>query len=299
MRRLRRTDLRRTVLALALVSLGGAGYAIAAVGSVTLTAAGPQPATVTVNWGDTVLFSNGDGEPHGVSIPRATVGSPPIAPGANWAHVFDDRSGSYIFRQTGTRNFAGTVVVQLTGQVTIARTPATVTYGNRVAFRGTALPGFPVKLEQLTFGETGSWTERTTVQAGADGAWSASFAPEIGARYRASAAADQLRSPLVSVGVRPRISLLVARRVRAGRTVGVRARIAPAAAAVVVDLERYDAARRRWLRVGRGRPTAAGAVTFRWRAERGRTLLRVQLLRTSVHRGFEPVKGAAVVVVGS
>jgi plastocyanin len=290
---------RSLVAAFALAVLFGAGLALAGTASVTLGPAGPQPATVTVQWGDTVVFSNGDGEAHGVTIPRITVESPSLAPGASWAQVFDGRTGNYIFRQTGTRSFGGTVVVQLTGGVTMTATPAVLTYGKRVTFRGTALAGFPVKLEHLPAGTSGAWIERSTVQAGSDGSWSTSLVPETGGRYRASAAADQLRSPVVSVGLRPRISVTAPKRAPAGRVVTVRARIAPAGAAVTADLERYDTARRRWTRVDRRRVDRAGSVSFRWRVVAGRSRLRVQLTRSALRSGFEPTTGAAVSVSGS
>jgi plastocyanin len=284
---------------LGLASLFGAGLALAGTSSVTLGSAGPQPPTVTAQWGDTVLFTNGGGEAHGVTIPRLTVASPSIAPGASWTHVFDGRTGNYIFRQTGARNFAGAIVVQLTGQVTMAATPATVTYGNRVTFRGTALAGFPVRLEELPTGQSGAWIERSTVEASTVGAWSTSLVPQIGGRYRASAAADQLRSPVLSVRVRPRIWLTVPRRAPAGRLVTVRVRVAPAGAAINADLERYDASRRRWVRADRRRLDRAGNASFRWRVVRGRSQLRVQLLRAGVRPGFESATGVAVSVTGT
>ena len=274
------------------------GLAFAATTGVTLGPAGPQPATVTVQWGDTVSFANAGGEAQSVTIPRLTVASPAIPPGASWAQVFNGRTGNYIFRQTGTRNFSGAVVVQLTGSVTMSAKPSVVSYGKRVALAGKSLAGFPVKVEQQPAGQAGTWTERVTVQAGADGAWSTSVLPVIGGRYRASAAADQLRSTVVSVGVRPRISLVAPRRVSAGRRVPVRARIAPAGAASSADLERYDAGRRRWVREDRRRVGPGGTVAFRWSAVKGRSLLRVQLFRVGMRTGFEPASTRPIAVTG-
>lgn len=284
---------------LALAALFGGGLALAGTVAVTLGSAGPQPSTVTVQWGDTVSFTNADAEAHGVTIPRITVASPSIAPGASWSQVFDGRTGNYVFRQTGARSFGGTIVVQLTGRVTMTARPAIVTYGKGVSFRGSALAGFPVKVEELLAGQSGEWTERATAQAGPDGAWSAALVPEMGGRYRATAAADQLRSPVVSVRVRPRISIAVPRRTRTGQLVTVRGRIAPPAAAISANLERYDSSRRRWVRVAGRRVDRAGNVAFRWRAMRGRSLLRVQLPRTGLRTGFEPASGIAVSVTGS
>jgi hypothetical protein len=289
---------RTLLLAGALVALFASGLAFGATTAVTLGPSGPQPATVTVQWGDTVSFANAGGNAYGITIPRLTVASPAIPPGGSWAQVFNGRTGNYIFRQTGARNFSGSVVVQLTGSVTMAAKPTAVTYGKRVALSGKSLAGFPVKVEQQPAGQAGTWTERASVQAGADGAWSTSVLPVIGGRYRASAAADQLRSSVVSVGVRPRISLVAPRRMTAGRRVPVRARIAPATAASSADLERYDTARRRWTREDRRRVGPGGTVAFRWSAVKGRSLLRVQLFRVGMRTGFEPASTRPVAVTG-
>jgi plastocyanin len=277
----------------------GAGAALAASSVVTLGSSGPHPADVTVQWGDTVTFTNGSGETHGVTIPRLTVASPPIPPGGSWAQVFDGRTGNYQFRQTGSKNFPGTVVVQLMGTVTMTATPAIVTYGKAVTFRGTALPGFPVKLEYQATGQAGVWKEAGTVQAASDGAWSTSLVPEVGGRYRATAAADQLRSPVLAVGVRPRISVTAPRRARAGSRVTLRVRIAPAGAGTTADLERYNSRGRRWVREARGRINASGRVSFRVRATPGRSLFRIELLRFALRPGYESVTGKAFSVTGT
>ena len=289
----------RVAAALGLVGSFGAGVALAATVTVTLGPSGPQPATVTVQWGDTVTFANGDSAAHSVEIPRLTVASPSIPPGGSWAQVFDGRQGNYAVRQTGERNFSGAVIVELTGKVTMTATPAHVVYGKRVSFQGTALPGFPVKVEQQIAGASAEWTESLTATAGADGAWSASLVPQIGTRYRASAAADQLRSPTVSVGVRPAVSLAGLRRAPTGRKLTLRTRIAPAKAAITADLERYDAARRRWVREDRRRVSPAGTVAFRWSVLKGRSRLRVQLLRIALRPGFEAATSKQLLITGT
>ena len=63
--------LRVPAAVLGLVALGTAGYALGAGASISLTADGPQPETVTVNWGDTVVYSNADSVEHAIRIPRA------------------------------------------------------------------------------------------------------------------------------------------------------------------------------------------------------------------------------------
>jgi plastocyanin len=294
-----RATLKAGVCALIGVGVFGAGFALAGTVNVTLGPAGPNPATVTVQWGDTVSFANGDGVEHAVTIPRLTVASPAIPPGGSWSQAFDGRTGNYVFRQTGARDFSGAVVVQLTGSVTMTARPAAVTFGQRVTFSGRALPGFPVKLEQQPSGQAGQWVERASVPAGADGSWSTSLVPEIGGRYRASAAADQLRSGTAAVAVRPRITFTAPRRARTGSRLTLRARIAPVGSATSADLERYDTARRRWNRVDRRRVSAQGVATFRWRVVGGTSRLRISLVRVAMRQGFDPAAGKPVSVTGS
>lgn len=285
--------------ALGLGVLFAGGVALAAATTVSIGPTGPQPATVTIQWGDTITFENVDDAARGVTIPRLQLASPAIPPGGSWTRVFDGRSGSYGFRQTEGRGFQGSILVELKGSVTMKATPTTVRYGRRVSFAGKSLPGHAVKLEQLVAPQAGQWIEVATVRAGPDGAWSTSLLPKLGARFRATAAAGQLRSPAVSVGVQPTVSLVRPRGVKAGKTSTVRGRLAPPGAATTADLERYDSERRRWVRQDRRTVPRSGVVAFRWQAVKGRSRLRVQIHRYGVKRGFEPVTSKPIVVTAS
>lgn len=281
---------------LALAALFAGGVALAAVTTISIGANGPQPATVTIQWGDTVTFANVDDAARGVSIPRLQLASPPIPPGGAWTRVFDGRSGSYGFRQTGGRGFQGSILVELKGRVTMTAAPTSVVYGRRVAFSGKSLPGHAVKLEQLVAPQAGQWTEVATRTAAEDGSWSTSIVPKLGARFRATAAAGQLRSPAVSIDVQPTISLARPRGAKAGATVTVRGRLAPPGAVTTADLERYDSERRRWVRQDRRTVTKSGVVTFRWKAVKGRSQLRVQVQRFGLKQGFAPATSTPVTV---
>jgi plastocyanin len=282
----------RTVAAqiVGLVALAGTGLALSATLGVTLGPTGPQPAALTVRWGDGVSFANRDSEAHTVTIPRVTVASPALAPGASWTYVFDGRSGNYQFRQLGTRNFNGNVVVQVTGRVTLSAGPSpSLGYGALLRLRGTsAYSGTPVLVEQRGFGATSDWTEVATVRASDAGAFSAQVRPRIGARYRASAAAGQVRSPSVTVRLRPQIAVGAApAQPRKGRPVVVRARITPVGAAGSAELLRYDVNRRLWFLVDT-RKISRGVVQFRWTPVPGTTRLRVSLRRGDLRAGFDP-----------
>jgi plastocyanin len=286
----------KVVGALAAAALFAGGVATAAAITVNIGAEGPQPATVTIQWGDTITFKNVDDAARGVTIPRLQLASPSIPPGGGWTHVFDGRSGSYGYRQTEGRGFQGSILVEVKGTVTMKATPTTVSYGRRVAFAGKSLPGHEVKLEQLVAPQAGQWVEVAKVRADAGGSWSTSIVPKLGARFRATAAAGQLRSPAVSIDVQPTVTLLRPSGAKAGRTVTVRGRVAPPGAATKADLERYDSVRQRWVRQDRRTVTKQGVVTFRWQAVKGRSRLRVQLQRFALKQGFAPVTSKPVTV---
>ena len=201
-----------------------AGFAMAAVSSVTLTGAGPQPKALTVNWGDTVAFTNGDSQSQAITHPPADGRQPRDPSGRNvlpgvrgprrQLHLppgrlaqlpgHDRRRGQ---RHRDADGQAGLRAVRAAGRV-----PGAI-----------RVPGRPVVVEQLPLGTT-TWAEAAQLVAGADGAFSTSLAPTIGARYRATAAAGQLRSGPIAVGVRPRLTLsVVPRRGAAGRR-GARSR---------------------------------------------------------------------------
>ncbi|MGH3072191.1 MAG: cupredoxin domain-containing protein [Gaiellaceae bacterium] len=289
----------KLVSALALAGLFAGGVALAAATTVSIGSAGPQPATVTIQWGDTVTFKNDDARPHGITIPRVVQASPLIQPGTTWTRVFDGRAGNYGYRQTEGRSFLGSIVVELKGKVTLKATPTNVVYGKRVTFSGEAPAGYAVTVEQLVLADAGQWEQVALVNAGADGKWSTSLAPKLGARFRATAAAGQLRAPAVSIRMQPTLSLVRPRGARAGKLVTVRGRIAPAGVATAADLERYDAERRRWVREDRRKVGRSGAVSFRWKAVKGRQQLRVQVQRFALKPGFQPGTSKPVFVTVS
>ena len=73
---------------------------------VQLGADGPQPETVTVNWSDTVAFTNADTEAHAILFPSLTVTSPDIPPGGTFVHVFDQKKGDIRLRPDRERSVA-------------------------------------------------------------------------------------------------------------------------------------------------------------------------------------------------
>lgn len=296
-RKLRR--LAACAVAVPVLALGG--FALAASSTITLGNSGPNPASLTIGWGDTVSFVNGDTEPHTVTISRVEVTSPSIPPGGTFTQVFDSRGGNYFFRQLGTRNFNGNIAVEVKGQVTIRASATSIPFGRSVTLRGTSpFPGSPVVIEQRQPGGSSEWADLTTLTAGADGAWSTTVRPATGVQYRANVAANQLRSPAVSISLRPVIQIkLYPRRVKAGKPATITARITPAAAATQAELERWDKRRKSWTREASAR-VRRGKVTLRWpEVEKGSTRVRVSVRRGSLASGFEPSASKFVLITGA
>jgi plastocyanin len=293
--------MRTVAAALGLLVLGAAGYAVGAGVGVTLTASGPQPETVTINWGDTVTYSNGDSVAHGITIPRAEVASPSIPPGGIFEHVFDARGGNYNFVQQGTRNHAGRVVVRVDGTASLRGTPTVVPFGKALTLSGqSSFPGKPVVIRGREAGAGGEWKNVFTLTAGPDGAFSVRTRPQIGSRYQARVAADQISSRTIDVAVRPAIGIALSRRAApAGTTITVTGKIRPASAVDRADLSGYDTRQKRWVILASQPVTKTGKVAFRLKVEEGSTRLRISARRASTSAGYTPAESRFVRLVGT
>jgi plastocyanin len=280
-------------------ALAFGGFALAGQVPVQLGADGPQPETVTVNWSDTVAFTNADSEAHSILLPSLTVTSPDIPPGGTFTQVFDKKKGAFSYVQTGTKRRTGRVIVQIRGELVLKAAPEKVVFRQSAALTGISpYPNSPVVISQRPIGSQME-KELATTTAAEDGSFTASFRPQSGTRVRASAAAGQLRSPFVTVSVAPRVTIAARpTTVKAGRTVTVTGRLAPAGVVQKVHLDRYDAQRKEWARLSTKPVTQPGAVAFRWTAERGRSLLRLSITRADLRPGYVPTISRTAVVRG-
>lgn len=280
-------------------ALALAGFALAAQVAVQLGPEGPRPATVTVNWGDTVAFTNADAEAHAILIPAATTKSPDIPPGGTFLHVFDKKKGAFTYTQTGTKPRHGRVVVKLQGEVTLKAEPVKAVFGQSVVLTGKSpYPNSPVVISLRPIGGQ-SESQLAAVTAANDGSFKTSFRAKHGSRIRASAAAGQLRSHFVTVAVAPSLTIAVTPTTqKVGRSVRVTGRLAPADAARSVHLDRYNAQRKEWDRVSTKPFSRSGVVAFRWTTEKGRSLLRLRITRAGLKAGYVPTTSRSVAVRG-
>jgi plastocyanin len=290
---------RAVIGALALVVAGVTGFALAATSTVSLTSSGPQPSTLTVEWGDTVSFVNADSAVHRVAIPRLGLQSGDLSTGSRYDVPFAVRAGSYPFRQQGGTAVNGEIVVRVSGTLTLTANRSSVPYRGAVRLSGRSTqPGSAVTIQQRPFGSAGDWEDARELQPGANGAYTTTFALTQGYTYRALAAGEQIRSPFVSVTVRPLVRVIVRpRRARAGTKLIFTGRVLPVAAASSADLEVFDARRNSWRNVD-SRAVRKGTVKLSWIVTPGRSRLRIAIRRGSVSPGYEATSSAIVTVTG-
>jgi plastocyanin len=282
--------------AFALALLGAAGFGAAAEFAVQLTATGPQPATMTANLGDTVIFTNADGTAHVIQSSRLGLKSPSIAPGTAFAYVLT-RSGRSRYQQQGPKNHSGDIMVTRTGSVTLSG-PTSLVYGQSVTLRGqTSLPAFPVVIQRKRTGDRG-WLDFAAITPAPDGSYSVPLKPSIGATYRARVLDGELGSVNVTVYVRPRLTILVSqRRARPGSSIPATAWVSPANAVRSVELSRYDVA---WRRIA-SMPLRPGknSVRFVWKVRSGVNRIRASLTPRNLVSGYKPTVSAQVIVRGT
>jgi hypothetical protein len=288
------------VLVVSMLFVGG--YALAANAPVALTAQGPQPATVTVDWGDTVTFSNQDSVERGVNLVRAGITNVTIQPGASYEHRFDGRAGRYSYTQTGPRPlFSGVVMLTAAGKVTLKASKVLAPYGTTISLSGqSSYPGTPVVVQFRQTGASGDWATLLSPNAGADGSYSGKTRLTAGGRMRAVVAAGQVSSDTVDVAVVPKVRVSVnRRRVPKGARIVVTGRVAPASAVKTVDLEERLAGRSAWLRKATKSVSKSGVVKFVVKASEGRSRLRLSLKRAALEPGFAPTLSRSLLVVGT
>jgi hypothetical protein len=280
-----RTLRRLIALCSGAVAVGAAGYALAATQTVALTSTGPQPPTQTIPWGGTLEVRNADTVAHSLTSAHAELRAAPIQPGGTFTTTFTSGVRSYNYRQTGTKGFAGKVVVDFGGHVSLQPSTAGVTFGHAVALKGVAsIANTPVAIEIKPAGEK-HWQQFRTVTSGAAGGYSTTTFLQRGARFRSTIAVGRIKSASKAVNVKPRLSIR-----RKGKT--VRTAIAPAHAASLVTLECLLKSRH-WKRLSSRRPNAAGKVVFRPR--RGsRGIVRVVALPKNLGDGYVGVRSRPV-----
>jgi plastocyanin len=270
--------------------------ALSATKTVDITQAGFTPTKVTIDYGDTVTWTNKDTANHQVLADQgAFPTSPVLQPNQTYSHTFT-KSGSFGYRDALNTRRRGTVTVR-TG-VSLSAAPPTVAYGQSVTLSGlvsSGASGETVTVDAMECGKT-SFTKVGTATSTANGAWTSTTKPVVNTIYRASW--KNTKSVQLSEKVGPVVSL---KRVRAGRfSTSVTA--AQSFVGKYVVLQRYVRARRAWKTVKRvtlrrvkpgTAPTMISSAGFGARVAKG---IRLRALLTQAQAGtcYAPARSRTI-----
>jgi hypothetical protein len=287
------------LVAVATAGLVASGYAAAAHVAVVLGPAGPHPAVVSVDWGQTLDLVNGDSVAHGLASPRPGLNAATVAPGATFSAVMTGRAGTVAYHQTGPRRFDGTVVVVLSGSVSLHKPAHPVPYGRQLRLSGKTTARIPVAIEERLAGDT-AWESVRTVTSGSTGDFSATLALAVGGRVRAAIDGGQVRSQRVEVSVAPHVTLTAtSHRAPVGRRIALRARVLPATATKLVYLYACSPRKGRWHRLVSRQISAAGVTSFRVPTAPGLTRLRAMVRQRGAAPGYAAASSRRVSVTGT
>jgi len=270
--------------------------AFAATKTVDVTRAGFTPSKVTVEFGDTVTWTNKDNQSHQLLFDQgAWPTSPVLGPNQMYSVTFT-KSGNFGYRDAFATNRRGTVTVR-TG-VSIKAVPALVAYGKQTTLSGAVsngTTGEAVSLEAKACGQT-AFTKVASATTTAGGAWSAAASPALNTVYRS--VWKNTRSSELSVSVAPGLKL---RRVRRGRFTASLTAAQPFTGKSVV-VQRYARVKKAWkaakrvtlktARPGKA-PTVVTSAGFRLRVPRG-TRLRLVLAADQAAPCYAAARSGAI-----
>jgi plastocyanin len=241
----------KKVLLLALaIGLLVAAPAPAKTVTVDISKLGFVPASVTVQVGDSVTWTNKDTVNHQVVCPTCPFTSLVLAPGQSHTYVFT-KVGKFTTIDPLNRNKKGTVTVTAApAGVSLAAAPRALTYGHTTAVSGTVSTGQAnqkVDILAQPCGENAAKVVATATTT-TGGAYTYSTQPTLQtayqARYKPATGPTVTTSP-VSVQVRPTVTLTRLARNKFSAQVGaVQSFVGKA-----VAFQRYVSAKRRWTTV--------------------------------------------------
>ena len=228
-------------VALAPLSSGSTAATI----QVSLTRVGFVPSAVTVNTGDTVVWTNADTRNRQVVSQAAGFASPVLRPTETFAVTFT-KTGRFRYEDPlVSPRQRGTVTVRAADSVTLGAQPKIVRFGRATVLSGktsTARANETVSVFSQRCRDT-SFSKIGETKTAADGTWTFQTKPLDRSNFRAQW--DSLNSDPALVRVRPRITLakLAPHRYR------VRVHAAQSFAGRSVSFQRWNATRRVWVHV--------------------------------------------------
>lgn len=270
--------------------------ALAATKTVDITRAGFTPNKVTIDFGDTVTWTNKDTQSHQVLFDQASWPTSPVLAANQTYSVTFTKSGSFGYRDAFATNRRGTVTVR--AGVSIKGVPAQVTYGKPATLSGSVSSGATgesVSLEAKACGQT-AFAKVASATSATGGAWSATASPTMNTTYRA--VWKNARSAELNETVAPALKL---RRVRRGRFTASLTAAQPFTGKFVV-VQRYVRTKKAWKAVKRvtlktakpgTAPTVVTSAGFRLRVPRG-TRLRITLAQAQAGTCYAASRSGAV-----
>ena len=270
--------------------------ALSATKGVDITVAGFTPNRTTINFGDTVTWTNKDTGNHQVLADQAAFPtSPVLTANQSYSYTFA-KSGTFGYRDAFNTKRRGTVVVR--PGLSIAGTPALVAYGGTATVSGAVSSGAAgenVTLDAMPCGQT-RFSRVAAVKSAANGAWSSPAKPSLNTVYQASW--RTAKSAQLAVKVGPAVVLT---RLRAKRF-SARVTAAQSFVGKYVVLQRYAVKKRKWVAVKRvllrnvkagTAPTMVSSASFRTGVAR-RTRLRLVLTQAQAGTCYVPATSARV-----
>jgi plastocyanin len=281
-----------TLIALALLTIPSALSATTK--NVDITAAGFTPKTVTIDFGDTVTWTNKDAGTHQVLADQLTFPtSPVLAQNQTYSYTFT-KSGNFGYRDALHTNRRGTVVVR--AGVSLKSAPAVIRYGGTSTLSGAVsslAAGETVNIDAKQCGAT-AFTRLASVKSTANGAWSSPVKPVMNTVFRANW--KNANSLELTQSVSPLLTLKRARHFTATAS----AALALTGKRLVV--QRYVRIKRTWKAVKQVTlntstpatpPTVRSSVAFGLRVRRG-TKLRVLLTAAQAATCYAAARSAAI-----
>jgi plastocyanin len=180
-----------------LAAAGTAGAADAPTRDVSIPGKLFEPARITILLGTTVTWRNGDASNHTVTSEGDTFDSGYLAPGGSFSYTFA-KQGHYAYECLIHKFMKGTVDVF---SLVLTGPEHPVLIGRQVVVAGLA----PAGTGAVTLSRLGGGEPPRTVKARPDGSFTVRFRATAPGTYRASA--GRAASPLVRIGVVPRVSI--------------------------------------------------------------------------------------------
>ena len=269
------------LVSVSIVAVVGASVALAAVTRVVaIKPDGFQPATRTIQTGDSIRWRNDDTVNHQVVADNGHFASPVLRPRQTYQRTFNT-AGTFRYRDALEPAERGTIVVQgPPPSVSVAASAPAVFFGAGVRLTGTISSGAAnqvVSIWERPFGQT-SFVKAADVTTATAGTYDFQDVPNVLSEYQARWGSRI--SATVVVGVRPRVTFIrrapwFVTSVKAGRSFAGR----------WVYVQRKSALGQ-WVNRKKVRLGSSGARRFKMDLPRGRNILRVFLTTNQAGAGY-------------